>query len=268
VTAFPHDSAPLAKAQSVKHRQRPELGCLAADNPAAVESGMDGGDRQMIHFDFAPSRSVRAGDYWLMHTISPEKLKEGYLAFQQKERRDAMYKTATFLVEHFWGKHTEVAEGLGVLLCVWNHAFYRNGPFDYDLLEKCIASNQTLLTAFRKRNILTYSPDDDRQIKPLFQEFLEALRICEGKCKGRGTPVGVAKALHLLAPGFFPLWDEKIARAYDCYYTSDPPGQYMAFVVKTKPIAEALATHGNVDSKTLLKLIDEYNYAKYTKGWV
>jgi hypothetical protein len=29
-----------------------------------------------------------------------------------------------------------------------------------------------------------------------------------------------------------------------------------------------LAPKVNVDGKTLLKLIDEYNYAKYTKGWV
>lgn len=210
----------------------------------------------------------RRGDYRLMETISLEKLKEGCLVFQQKERRDAMYKTATFLVHHFWGKPTKLAEGLGVLLLIWNHAFYRNGPFDYDLLEKCIASNQTLLTNFRKRNILTYTPDDDHQISTLFQEFLDALRICEGKCKGQGTPVGAAKALHLLAPDFFPLWDEKIARAYDCYYTSDAPAKYMAFFVKTRAIAQALSPHVRLDGKTLLKLIDEYNYAKYTKGWI
>src|SRR5581483_2817127 len=103
-------------------------------------------------------------------TISAEALQQGCAAFQQRERRDAMYKTATFLVKHFWGKAKEVAEGLGVLLCVWNHAFYRNGPFDYDLLEKCIAKNQAVLDGFRHRSILTYSLDDDRQITSLFQE--------------------------------------------------------------------------------------------------
>jgi hypothetical protein len=203
-----------------------------------------------------------------MNAITPEALKQGGLAFRQRERRDAMYKTATFLVDHFWGKPTEVAEGLGVLLCIWNHAFYRNGPFDYDLLEKCIARNQSVLSEFRERNILTYSRDDDSKIKLLFQEFLEALRICEGKCKGRATPVGVAKALHLLGPAYFPLWDEKIARAYDCYYTKDAAGCYLAFFRIAKETAEALASHVQVGSKSLIKLIDEYNYAKYTKGWV
>ena len=35
-----------------------------------------------------------------------------------------------------------------------------------------------------------------------------------------------------------------------------------------KAIAEALATQVKVGGKTLLKLIDEYNYAKYTHGWI
>jgi len=211
--------------------------------------------------DKFPDKPRRARKVPTPDTISPEELKAGCHAFQQTERRDAIYKTASFLVKHFWGKPTEVAEGLGVLLCVWNNAFYRLGPFDYDLLEQCIARNRAVLDAFRHRNILTHSPDDDRQMRPLFQEFLDALQICEGKCKGRRSPVGVAKALHLLAPGFFPLWDERIAKAYDCTYDDDPPGQYMAFFRKTKAIAEALAPQVNVGGRTFLKLIDEYNYA-------
>src|SRR5437879_8919122 len=78
-------------------------------------------------------------------TISLKELQKGCLAFQEQERRDAMYKTATFLVRHFWGKPTEVAEGLGVLLCVWNHAFYRLGPFDYEFLRS--ASPRTRLSS-------------------------------------------------------------------------------------------------------------------------
>lgn len=200
--------------------------------------------------------------------ISPQNLEEGCLAFQRWERRDAMYKVATFLVEHFWGKPTQVAEGLGVLLLVWNHAFYRNGPFDFDALEKCIQANQTKLDGFRSRDVLSYSPTDDLEVKRLFEQFLEALRICDGKCKGRGSPVGVAKALHLLAPAFFPLWDEKIARAYRCYYNLDPAGQHIAFLRMTRETAQALAPHVRLQGKTLLKLIDEYNYAKHTKQWI
>jgi hypothetical protein len=43
---------------------------------------------------------------------TPEKFRSGYLAFQAEARRDAMYKTATFLVGHFWGK---TGESRGIL---------------------------------------------------------------------------------------------------------------------------------------------------------
>jgi hypothetical protein len=201
-------------------------------------------------------------------TISLAELKAGCAEFKKRERREPMYTVATFLLKEFWGNPAKVAEGLGVLLSIWNSAFYRNGPFDYEVLGRCVAKNQAGLDAFRNRNILTHSPKDNKQIRALFQDFLDALRICEGKCKGRGSPVGIAKALHLLAPGFFPLWDDKIARAYDCYYSDDPAGQFMAFFAKMKVIAAALAPKVSLEGKTLLKLIDEYNYAKFSKEWV
>ncbi len=200
--------------------------------------------------------------------ISAERLRKGYLAFQKKERRDAMYQTATFLVENFWSKPSKVADGLGVLLLVWNAAHYRYGSFDFDALEKCIADNQEALNEYRKRNILSYTPKDDAPIGLLFEEFLKALTICEGKSKGKKTPVGVAKALHLLAPSFFPLWDKKIAKGYGCDYSAYPLRKYLKFFKMTKDIAEKLHEIVDVPGRTLLKLIDEYNYALYTKKWI
>jgi len=181
-----------------------------------------------------------------------------------------MYKVATFLVEHFWGNPSEMADGLGVLLLTWNQAHFRYGSFDFDELEQCIASNLDLLAGYRKRNILNYSPADDQAITALFQQFLLALRIREGGRTGAKSPV--AKTLHLLAPDFFPLWDDKIARAYECNYSnsSQPAKKYLVFMGKMEQIAQALQE--SVDTKetgkALLKLIDEYNYAKYTKDWV
>ena len=66
--------------------------------------------------------------------MNASELKAGYLAFQAHEARDAMYKTATFLVETFWGKPREMSDSLGVLLLTWNQAFYRYGLFDFDAL--------------------------------------------------------------------------------------------------------------------------------------
>jgi hypothetical protein len=97
--------------------------------------------------------------------------RQGYLAFRGKERRDAMYKTATFLVRHFWGKFAEIADGLGVLLLTWNNAHYRYGSFDFQLLEKTLADNQQLLASFRNRHIFSYAPADDPSITRFSASF-------------------------------------------------------------------------------------------------
>jgi hypothetical protein len=201
---------------------------------------------------------------------SPDEVIAGFQAFQMHERRDAMYKTATFLVEHFWGDSTRVADSLGVLLLTWNQAFYRYGYFDFDLLERCIRENQELLNYYRSRDIVTATLEDDTYIKQLFDTFMIALQIQGGKKHGARSPVSASKALHLLAPAFFPLYDDKIARAYNYNHLYRPLETYVLFLKDMQVIAQKLQEHMKVEvrDKTLLKLIDEYNYAKYTKHWI
>ncbi|HEY3290255.1 MAG TPA: hypothetical protein VGK87_09025 [Anaerolineae bacterium] len=196
--------------------------------------------------------------------MNASELKAGTKAFQDHEARDAMYKTATFLVKHFWGNPREMADSLGVLLLTWNQAFYRYGLLDFSALENCIARNQQALDSFRNQNILSYAPADDDSINNLYEQFLKALQIADGKAAGRQSPVAVAKALHLLAPAFYPLWDDKIAKAYGCHY------KYIPYMQKMRNLVNLLTPEVDVQStgKTLLKLIDEYNYAKFTKAWV
>jgi len=91
-----------------------------------------------------------------------------------------MYKVATFLISHFWGKHSDITDGLGVLLLTWNQAFYRYGIFDFDKLEKCITDNFQKIENFRNRDISTLSNSDGDGIKDLFNTLLEALRIYLG----------------------------------------------------------------------------------------
>ena len=189
-------------------------------------------------------------------------------AFRAHEKRDAIYKVSRFLVDHFWGRPAEMADALGVLLLVWNNALYRYGLFDYLALENALRANMGSLTKFRKREIATFGKDDEQPIIALFAAFLDGLAIAEGKSKGRRSPVGVAKALHLLAPGFFPLWDDKIAKGYQCHYSRDPSGQYLRFMTISKNMAETLRGKVETRGSTLLKVIDEYNYAKFTKKWI
>jgi hypothetical protein len=276
-----------------------------------------------------------------------EEFCKGCEEFERHEKRDAMYKVATFLVSHFWGQPTDMADGLGVLLLTWNQAFYRYGIFDFDTLEKCITANLREIESFRSKDIADLSNSDEKNIKDSFNNFLEALQIdaisfseknrgkygekslervlkkldiefqeknlwtlfnsiknskighavefIEGSKKNsiqiqisklgfeekkslysldkrvkviKRSPVSVSKALHLLAPMFFPLWDDKIARAYGCYYNVNPAKKYISFCKTTKYVADKVKGYIVRSDRTLLKLVDEYNYSKYTKGWI
>jgi len=179
-----------------------------------------------------------------------------------------MYKTATFLIKHFWGQPRDMADGMGVLLLTWNQAFYRYGSFDFALLEEILRTNMVVIEGLRLRDIRSLVEADELTIRQLFLAFLDALRIKEGKKKDCKSPVAVAKALHLLAPDFLPIWDDKIARAYACSYHLHPDQKYVAFAYEMQGLARQLQAHVPPGcGRTFLKLIDEYNYAKYTKHW-
>lgn len=193
---------------------------------------------------------------------------KGIEKFEKEEPRDAMYNVARHLVENFWGKPSDMADGLGVLLLTWNQAFYRYGIFDFEKLEDCVTENLQTIKSFKNRDISSLSNADENKIKELFTKFYKALQRASGKKKGEKSPVAVAKALHVLAPRFFPLWDTKIAQNYNCHYSKNPSEKYIEFCKITKLIANKVRTYRKQKTKTLNKLIDEYNYAKYTKNWI
>jgi hypothetical protein len=166
-----------------------------------------------------------------------------------------MYKIATFLVDHFWGQPADMADSIGILLLTWNNAYYRYGSFDFSMLETCLSNNFAMLTEYRAKTILEYTEADDAHIRHLFETFLPAL----ARTGAPNCAVSVAKSLHLLAPGFFPLWDKKIAVAYRCDYSRQPVEKYIAFVRISQSIARNLQAAMQLGRKTALKLIDEYN---------
>lgn len=203
-----------------------------------------------------------------MQTPARDEFLGGCKKFEENEYRDSMYKVATFLLSYFWGKPAEMADALGVLLLTWNQAFYRYGEFDFDRLEEWISKNLRVIEGFRNREILSLGGPDESEIKTLFRQLLSVLQIDSGKMRGRKSPVAVSKALHLLAPRFFPLWDTKIARAYRCYYDWRPADRYFEFCRLIKDVAGQVKGWVQTRDKTLVKLIDEYNYAKYTGRWI
>lgn len=82
--------------------------------------------------------------------------------------------------------------------------------------------------------------------------------------------VGAAKALHLLAPTFFPLWDREIAAKYgQALRAIGLSGErYWNFMLTAQPQYRELSECGYDNRHDLLKLIDEYNYCKHTRKWL
>ncbi|MBA7606945.1 hypothetical protein ES703_14097 [subsurface metagenome] len=201
--------------------------------------------------------SSREGKYRL---IIPGK--EDFLNNLQREL-DPMYKVAKRLLDNSWGSPPEMVEGVGVLLLTWNQPFYgRFGWFKFEELEKCLANNLKAIKGFKEREIFSFSSADEDVTKALFDEFLEALKGVR-EAKAIRTPVGVTKALHLLAPKFFPMWDDQIAKDYRCYwYSSEGAAEkYICFCEWIKEVAEEVRDYPSLPSdRTLVKLIDEYNH--------
>jgi hypothetical protein len=161
-----------------------------------------------------------------------------------------------------------MTDALAVLLLTWNSAFYRGATFKKQRMEQCLRKHWQAIQSFKRRDISTFDEQDHVQIQRLFLAMLGALERRGGRSRRARTPVGVAKALHLLAPGFFPIWDSEIAWQYGCDYTRDPVAAYLQFCGHMKRLASGLRPKIKVTSPPLLKRIDEYNYAKFTQGWV
>jgi hypothetical protein len=81
-------------------------------------------------------------------------------------------------------------------------------------------------------------------------------------------PVGAAKALHLLAPAFFPLWDRAIAVEYVSYLlpTGQNGQQCLKFMGMVQEQVTRIVSQG-ADVNSAIKRLDEYNYCRYTKKW-
>jgi len=178
--------------------------------------------------------------------------------FEAVEPRDLFYQLSLYLMQHAEAHRGPFsrAEALAVLLQTWNRSYYqRLGiPFDrahFAAIEGLLVDHERLLAGFAKRSITTLKPVDEDSIRALYRAFRAVL-----------GQTGASKALHLLAPRFFPLWDVAIAEvAYGLYARDDR--DYWRLVCAT---AEQVAAVGGEAAlgRNPIKAIDEYNYCRYT----
>jgi hypothetical protein len=121
-------------------------------------------------------------------------------------------------------------------------------------LEPLIREKLEEMLGFRARQIATLSPSDRRVVSDLFDAF-----------KSKLGSTGAAKALHVLAPRFFPLWDNKIASAHGA--STESGSGYFHFMLMRREDVRRMPTGLELpDDLSPLKLLDECDYLKYDLG--
>jgi hypothetical protein len=144
------------------------------------------------------------------------------------------------------------ADDLATVVSDWlrdlNRQYYRFRPEEATTLAQrlkpIMRAELTPLLKFRQRSITTLAASDEADVLRLFGVF-----------RAQCGPVGAGKALHVLGPNFFPMWDDAIAGNYGV----DKETGYFRFISILKQEVINLPQE-IVPGVTALKALDEYNY--------
>jgi hypothetical protein len=141
---------------------------------------------------------------------------------------------------------TAVAEWLQDL----NRQYYRFRPEEaatlVERLKPILREELSTFLKFRERSIATLTNPDKTEVLRLFD-------LLRAEC----GPVGAGKALHVLAPNFFPLWDNPIAESYG---VATETGYFQFINIVKQQVVNV--TEEIAPGVTALKALDEYNYLR------
>jgi hypothetical protein len=146
------------------------------------------------------------------------------------------------------GNSNELAAAVSEWLRELNRQYYRFHPEDAatlaERLKSILRNELSTFLALQDRTIATLAASDGAEVLRLFALF-------RSEC----GPVGAGKALHVLSPSFFPMWDNAIAQSYGVSTETGYP-QFMNFVKQqVLSLPQEIAP-----GVTALKALDEYNF--------
>lgn len=227
-----------------------------ADDPEQHAGRLDLVEREPVWRGSGPMRQPTVIGGSPRELPSAAKVVAAHEEYLRAEGRDVVYRVARDIIERAYrgeGQFT-IGEGVAVLLLSWNAAFYRPRPALLrtlaDDLDRLVTGNGAQLDTYRTRSVTSFNPGVDAPtIEGLYRAFVERL-----------WPVGAAKALHVLAPGFFPLWDDAIARRFRLQLSPREASvrSYLALIAIGKQFAMTS------DLPMPLKALDEWAYVRFT----
>jgi len=181
-----------------------------------------------------------------------------------------------------WYKNPNIPFKEGLLLFGFVHSwdphyegdiiqFYELYPEIFPIIKKC--SDESIVT-------INFTPATSKDIKEIFDKLCYITRKKFGKQKPEFTDT--SKLLHGILPDLFVMWDNNIRKALtederngECYsFRFLPNMQKMAKNILDTYIDEKGGDYRSssknisslADGYSISKLLDEYNYLRYTKG--
>jgi hypothetical protein len=175
-----------------------------------------------------------------------------------------------------------------VFLKEWN----KRVKIDLKKLRQAILNSEPILRRLRKRSILSVKLNDNINVngeaKPLHDVIVELFEIFSKVSKARKNYKGSSKILHVLVPELFVMWDDTIRCAYGCRVMSEAEAgeKYFKFLKRVQRVAKEVIDSYRTEHNcgvneavkrirrnlyeegfyTLARLVDQYNFQKYTKG--
>jgi len=177
--------------------------------------------------------------------------------------------------------HSDETKGITIFtfLINWNRPWYEQNPKGKSAFKNLGGHLRDLVEAVRRVNpLLKRLGERLIDIDINNPEIISIMTSCFNAFVNVCGPTGASKALHLLKPDLFVMWDDNIRNAYRVSTSSE---DYIEFLRKTKRIAEQVVSEYAKDRGlplnkaleeierqlrvSLLKAIDEYNYLRFTK---
>jgi hypothetical protein len=190
--------------------------------------------------------------------VTADDLVRARAAYEANEPRDLFYRVALSLIEQVrqGSGLVTMPEALAVLLQTWNRTYYQRQrvAFDaahFDAIDRLLLENASPLAGYWERSIDSLDAGDEPGVRQVFADFARVL-----------GPVGAAKALHLLAPRFFALWDNKIAdKGYGLYDRGN-----RAYWLLMRCVQAQVRMVGGDDAlgRNPIKAIDELAFCRFT----
>lgn len=158
-----------------------------------------------------------------------------------------------------WVESDKTVKGILLLLFCWNYAYPGTKKLKHNEISKLMDESKKDIKKLQEKTITNFDEEDYKIITNLFENFKELL-----------GQTGASKALSLLNPKLFLMWDTKIRKRLDKELipgiSKGDPQHYLKYLKSMKYIIEKNELGKKIkDERTLAKKIDEYNYLKIIK---